>query len=53
MGWRMATTRLPSPRKISHTRRVVWLLPLPVRTAQMATTGLLEVSMVCFGPIRR
>ena len=33
--------------------RVVWLLPEPVRTAQTATTGLDEVSIVSRGEIRR
>ena len=30
---------LPAPRSSSATCRVVWLLPEPVRTAQIATTG--------------
>ena len=32
-------TRCPWSRRICATRRVVWLLPEPVRTAQTATTG--------------
>ena len=32
--------------------RVVWLLPEPVRTAQTATTGLEEVSIVRCGESR-
>jgi hypothetical protein len=34
-------------------RRLVWLLPAPVRTAQTATTGLLLGSMVARGPSSR
>ncbi len=32
MGWRTTTTRRPAARNRAATRRVVWLLPLPVRT---------------------
>ena len=46
MGWRTTAIFLPMPLRISLTRRVVWLLPAPVRTAQTATTGLLLGSMV-------
>ena len=35
------------------TWRVVWLLPEPVRTAQIATTGFEERSIVSRGAIRR
>ena len=34
-------------------RRLVWLLPLPVRTAQTATTGLAAWSIVRSGPSSR
>ena len=33
--------------------RVVWLFPEPVRTAHTATDGLVEVSIVSAGEIRR
>jgi hypothetical protein len=32
------------------TRRLVWLLPLPVRTAHTATTGFSLVNIVARGP---
>src|SRR4030042_3266825 len=53
MGWRMAATLYPMLRKISDTRRVVWLLPEPVRTAHTETTGLVDFSWVVFIPISR
>ncbi len=53
MGWRMAATRKPISRRINETRRVVWLLPEPVRTAQTETTGLVDLICVFFMPIRR
>ncbi len=53
MGWRTATTLWPIFCKTSHTWRVVWLLPAPVRTAHTATTGLLLVSQVVLVPISR
>ena len=37
------------PRRISETRRVVWLLPEPVRTAHTETTGLMDLIWVAFG----
>ena len=40
-------------RRISVTRRLVWLLPAPVRTAQMATHGFLEASSVSCGATSR
>jgi hypothetical protein len=40
-------------RRMSETRRVVWLFPEPVRTAQTETTGLLDLSWVLFFPITR
>ena len=42
MGWRTATTFLPIACSTLATYRVVCDLPLPVRTAQTATTGLEE-----------
>lgn len=51
MGWRMAATRKPISRKINDTRRVVWLFPAPVRTAQTETTGLTDLTCVVFAPI--
>ena len=53
MGWRTATTRFPLSASFRQTRRVVWLLPLPVLVAQMETTGTLAVSMVVSAPRRR
>ena len=53
MGWRTTTTRTPLSRRMSATRRAVWLLPAPVRTAQTATTGTLARSIVDRGPISR
>ena len=50
MGCRTTTTRLPSSRNSRLTRRVVWLLPQPVRTAQTETTGWVERSMVAPAP---
>jgi hypothetical protein len=52
MGWRTTTTRLPAAFRVSTTARVVWLLPEPVRTAQMATTGTVASSIVSSGPRR-
>ena len=40
------------PRRICVTRRAVWLLPQPVRTAPIAITGLVLASMVCRAPSR-
>ena len=40
-------------RKIRETRRVVWLLPQPVRTAPMETTGLDDSTKVLSSPISR
>jgi hypothetical protein len=40
---------LPLSRKIAATCRVVWLLPEPVRTAQTATTGFDDGSIVVTG----
>jgi hypothetical protein len=40
-------------RRISDTRRVVWLLPEPVRTAHTETTGLVDLIWVVPMPIRR
>ncbi len=48
----MAATFLPMAIRIWLTRRVVWLLPLPVRTAQTEITGLLLLIMVSRGPSR-
>jgi len=53
MGWRTTTTFLPISRRRSDTRRLVWLLPDPVRTAHTEITGTLDSSMVSFQPIRR
>ena len=44
-GGARTTTRRPRARRIAATRRVVWLLPLPVRTAQTETTGTRAASM--------
>ena len=44
---------MPSARRSSATRLVVWLFPEPVRTAQMATTGFDEVSIVSCGDSSR
>ena len=41
----MATTFLPIWCNMWQIRRVVWLLPQPVRTAQTATTGLVDLSI--------
>ena len=49
IGWRRTATRLPSFRKSSATRRVVWLLPEPVRTAQIAATGFDDAIIVSCG----
>jgi len=38
-GWRTTATRTPSSPRICATRRAVWLLPQPVRTAPTAITG--------------
>ena len=53
MGWRTETTRRPFARRRLATRRVVWLLPAPVRTAHTETTGTFAFSMLAFGPISR
>ena len=53
MGWRIATTRRPFARRMAATRRVVWLLPAPVRTAHTDTTGTFAFSMLAFGPMSR
>jgi len=53
MGWRIATTRFPRPRRMRMTRRVVWLFPAPVRTAQTETTGTRARIMLARGPISR
>ena len=53
MGWRMATTFLPSFCSAFTTARLVWLLPQPVRTAHTDTTGFVDWTMVASGPIRR
>jgi hypothetical protein len=50
MGWRITTTPLPQARSRRTTRRVVWLLPLPVRTAHTDTTGTFDLSMVLRDP---
>ncbi len=47
----MATTFFPAAVSSSTTLRVVWLLPHPVRTAVMATTGLVLFIMVRRAPI--
>ena len=52
IGWRTRAGFSPSPSRSSATRRVVWLLPAPVRVAQTATTGLRLRSMVRSGPSR-
>ena len=52
MGCRTTTTRRPAARNKPATRREVWLLPLPVRTAHTATTGTRAWSMVLWGPDR-
>ena len=52
MGWRMAATWRPFSLRISATRRLVWLLPEPVRTAQTETTGLRLLIIVSSGPRR-
>src|SRR3989304_3259272 len=39
MGWRTTATRSPAARKTPATKRARGLLPQPVRTAQMETTG--------------
>jgi hypothetical protein len=41
----------PIPFSTSHTLRVVWLFPDPVRTAVTAITGTLLFSWVALGPI--
>ena len=55
IGHRVAHKGDPEPasRSIWPTRRVVWLLPHPVLTAQMATTGLTLGNIVAAGPRRR
>ena len=53
IGWRTATTRLPSSFSAPAIARVVWLLPTPVRTAVTATTGTSASSIVASGPSRR
>ena len=50
MGWRTATARLPRSRSTCDTRREVWLLPQPVRTARTAITGLLLAAWVASVP---
>ena len=50
IGWRTTTTRFPASRRVCATRRVVWLFPEPVRTAQTATVGTSALSVVSFGP---
>ena len=52
MGCRTATTRRPWSRSFRQTRRVVWLFPAPVRTAQTDTTGLVERIEVSLKPSR-
>jgi hypothetical protein len=51
MGWRTETTRRPFARRMLATRRDVWLLPLPVRTAHTDTTGTEALIIVAFGPM--
>ena len=50
MGWRTRATFRPASRRIRPTLRLVWLLPLPVRTAQTPTTGFDDVNIVERGP---
>ena len=53
IGWRTSATRRPASSSVRPTLRLVWLLPQPVRTAQTATTGFDERSMVALGPSKR
>ena len=53
IGCRTRTTSRPASRRIRPTRRLVWLLPQPVRTAQTATTGFVLSSIVELGPSSR
>ena len=53
MGWRTTTGFFPMSLRIRAIRLVVWLLPLPVRTAHTATTGTRAASMVWSAPSRR
>src|SRR6267143_1987899 len=48
MGCRTTTNFFPCERRIAATRLVVWLFPLPVRTAQIAMTGTRAFSIVCW-----
>ena len=50
MGCRITAIRRPKAFKIPVTRRVVWDLPAPVRTAPMLTTGTRATSVVAPGP---
>lgn len=52
MGCRTSTAFLPCRCSSLMTYRDSWLLPQPVRTAQTATTGLVEGSMVRAGATR-
>jgi hypothetical protein len=53
IGWRTSATRRPASSSACPTLRLVWLLPHPVRTAQTATTGFDEPSIVASGPSKR
>ena len=46
----MTASFLPFALRISQTRRVVWLLPDPVRTAVIETTGFVDLTIVEAGP---
>ena len=53
IGWRTSPTRSPAASSSSPIRRLVWLLPQPVRTAVTATTGFVASSIVERGPRSR
>ncbi len=52
IGCRISPTLSPAPTRMRPISRLVWLLPLPVRTAQTETTGLVAASIVEPGPGR-
>jgi hypothetical protein len=49
----MGATSSPASMSRRPTRRLVWLLPAPVRVAHTATTGLVLCSIDARGPTRR
>ena len=50
IGWRIRPTRRPASSSERPIARLVWLLPLPVRTEQTATTGTGHGIIVARGP---